>query len=1122
MFMELGAQTRKGAELKDPAVRFLPPSPCAQRSRIMSQPGTGFPWQSLLILALAACPAPAPGQATSGTISGTVIDQSRATVAGAAVSVRNLETNAARSVVTEADGRFRFPALLVGRYEVTVELNGLARYVRGPITLGLNQEAVVNPEMRPASMQETIVVTDDAPMLDTTTAEVGVRFDQRRVADLPISGQFGAGGGFRDVFASVLSAPGVSQLNNGNGAVAAGTSFSANGMRTRGNNFMVDGQDVNEPGVAGRSVWMNNPDTVSEIRIITNQFLAEYGRSAGSVVNAITRSGSNSLHGSAFEYYNGNLLTSLSNLDKAAGYKEAPFLVEHQYGGAVGGRIVKDRTFFFGSFQRWTIRQFSSGATILGVPTEQGRQLLQQLAGSRPQVAALLEFLPAAQAAIGRSASLRVNGQSAQVPLGSLTGSSAGFTNNWQGSGRIDHQLTRAHSLGGRYLFSDNFNGNSGQMTPPGLTTQTPQRQQALSLWLTSALSSRTLNELRLSYQRHASTTTASDAASETIPSVEITELGLTGSNAATDRTAIGLAVNLPQFRFNNLYQIQDTFSRTSGAHTWKFGVDLRRNRIKSLFVPQIRGRLVYDTLQTFVDDLASTANINKALPGGDLIAYYNWDDYYFFAQDTWRVSRSFTLNYGLRYEMPGNSFQSLYDLNDRVASNNGNEAVFQLNPRPGRDTNNFQPRLGFSWNPQTRAEGPLGWLTGANRLVVRGGYARTNDYGFININLNTFSAFPFVLASGASNLAGAWTEMPKLFPNLSDLAALNLLSRTVVGSDFRSPIAEQFAFEIQRELPGSSVLHVGYVGTKGTGLFQTIDGNPRTECSPIPTNAAGTVTGCPRVNTSAGVIRLRANAASSIYHSLQVSFDNRFSHGIAAGAHYTWSSLIDDASEVFNPSSRGEIAISQSSFDRRADRGRSTYDRPHRLAANFVYELPKHGVKPAILKRFAGGWQVGAFITLQSGSPFSPLNGSDPTLALGGIDGLVGTSTRPNLNTTLDVSRMSVEELVAAGGRSLFSTLPGCQYIAGANACDPVQRYGNVGRNILRSDGIAQVDFNVLKSIRIAETRRIQFRGEFFNFSNTRNFGIPEARISNVGFANQWGTDGGNRRIFLSLKYLF
>jgi len=215
-------------------------------------------------------------------------------------------------------------------------------------------------------------------------------------------------------------------------------------------------------------------------------------------------------------------------------------------------------------------------------------------------------------------------------------------------------------------------------------------------------------------------------------------------------------------------------------------------------------------------------------------------------------------------------------------------------------------------------------------------------------------------------------------------------------------------------------------------------------------------------------------------------------------------------------------VAVSQDSYNRRADRGRSTYDRPHRFATNFVYELPTGGLSHAVGQRVLGGWQIGAFVTLQNGSPFSPLNGSDPALTLGGIDGLVGTSTRPNLNTTLDLSRMSVEQLQLAGGRSLFSALSPCQRIAGTNTCTPVQRFGNVGRNILRSDGIANIDFSLMKATRIIEGHQLQLRADFFNFSNTRNFGIPEARINNAGFGNQWGTDGGNRRIFVSLKYVF
>src|SRR5262249_48873507 len=207
-----------------------------------------------------------------------------------------------------------------------------------------------------------------------------------------------------------------------------------------------------------------------------------------------------------------------------------------------------------------------------------GKQLIQQLAGTRPQVAALLKFLPAAQTSSGQSVPLTVGGQAVSIPTGSLTGSAPQERNNWQWSGRVDHQLTQNHSLGGRYLYNDNVDkGVGAQVTPPGLTTVNPVRTQAATAWLTSTLSSRALNEVRVSYQRYASTTRAANPKSKTIPSVEVPELGLTVFNNAQSRTAIGLAINLPQYRTNNTYQLQDTMSYTRGSHAYKFGMDLRK-----------------------------------------------------------------------------------------------------------------------------------------------------------------------------------------------------------------------------------------------------------------------------------------------------------------------------------------------------------------------------------------------------------------------------------------------------------------------------------------------------------------------------------------------------------------
>jgi hypothetical protein len=1081
---------------------------------------------ALSLALIAGAFSPAAAQATSGTISGIVSDENQGVISSASVTVRNVGTNESRSASADSEGRYRFPNLPVGNYEITVQASGFAKLVRSGIELLLNQDAVVNMTLKISSVEAVVTVAENASLLSTSNAEVSTRFDSKRLSELPLAPN-------RNVFNVALSAAGVSQLGSGQTGFSAGLSYSSNGGRVRSNNFMLDGQDINDPSVAGGQQPLNNPDLVQEVRLVTNQFAAEYGRNSGSVLSVITKSGTNQYHGSAFFFNNNNHFNACSNRDKAGrpgGFcnpnattdsrKGAPFRIEDQFGGTFGGPVRlpyydgKDKTWFFGSLQRWTDRQFAPGFTLNGAPTDAGRQILQQAAGSRPQVAALLRFLPAAQAANGKSANFTIGGVTSTVPLGDLTGSTSFRFDDWQGSGRVDHQINANNKISGRYLFDDSLTSGTGQVTPPGLTTVSPSRSQAATLNLTSLLSSRWVNDARIAWSRFGSRTTASDPSSQDIPSIEIEELALRGFNAAADRTAIGLAVNLPQFRFNNTYQIVDTAAYNAGNHGVKFGIDFRRTQVKSFFVPTIRGRLAYPTLQNFIDDVALTAStVNRPLPGGQQIQYYDNYDYYFFAQDEWRITPSFTLSYGLRYELPGNTFDDLIPVNDQIVAAAGGDARFGFTPVPPTDKNNFQPRIGFSWNPRTSG-GLFNLLTGGEKLVVRGGYARTNDAAFLNINLNIASAFPFV-ASINVPAAGAFSAI-----STAQVTGLNpnTLTRTIVGNDFRAPSYDQFSFEVQRELSRDMVLRVGYVGTKGTGLFQTVDGNPRT-----PTNVIAdtkTPVFAPRVDPTRGIFRTRANAASSIYHSMQVSMDKRLSRGFSAGMHYTWSSAIDTTSEIFNPST-GEVAVAQDSFDLRSDRARSTYDRPHRFTGNAVYELPFFREQKGAIGHLLGGWQVNAFFTLQSGAPFTPLNGSDPTGALNGIDSLVGNAIRADLNTTLDVSSMSIIELLSAGGARLFLPLPA--FDESKRGTPQIgKRVGNAGRNILRADGIQNIDFGILKNTTVFEGHSLQFRADMFNATNTRNFGIPNGTVTSANFLNQWATNGGNRRIVLGLRYTF
>ncbi|HKG97383.1 MAG TPA: hypothetical protein VKA97_06205, partial [Pyrinomonadaceae bacterium] len=334
---------------------------------------------------------------------------------------------------------------------------------------------------------------------------------------------------------------------------------------------------------------------------------------------------------------------------------------------------------------------------------------------------------------------------------------------------------------------------------------------------------------------------------------------------------------------------------------------------------------------------------------------------------------------------------------------------------------------------------------------------------------------------------------------------------RTQVTPDFQSPVYDSFSFEIQREVTRDLVCRVGYVGSKGTGLFESIDGNPVRFRNTVPTLADPAV----RTDPLTGPIRLRANSGSSIYHSMQASLEKRLSRGVSAGVHFTWSSFIDSMSEIFN-NSTSEIALAQDPYNRRLDRGRSSYDRPLRLAGNFVYELPFYRDQKGFTGRVLGGWQLNSNFNFQSGAPFSPLNPSDPSGTLGGLASAIGIATRANVATNLDLSNMTVEQMFAlrgtvnASGNALFRALV------------PGQRIGDAGRNILRADGLNNVDFGLLKNTRIGENQRLQLRADFFNFTNTRDFGTPNSVVTSPGFLRQWDTDGGNRRIVVGIRYVF
>ena len=397
----------------------------------------------------------------------------------------------------------------------------------------------------------------------------------------------------------------------------------------------------------------------------------------------MTKSGTNQVHGSAYWGYNSNVFNAMNNLDKKT-FTKAPWRVENQFAGTVGGPVVipkvydgKDKTFFFVSGLRWTDRQFQSGTAIGGAPTADGQDVLRNAVGNLPQIKSLLKYLPAAQTPNGSVARFNANGQSYAVPVGTLSGAAPVTADYWQWLFRGDHRFNDKWSLSGRYMLDDRIS-SSGQAVPPGLTSQTPARRQAAGITLTTTFPRTMFNELRLGFQRIYSNTVAADLSGIAIPSIEVSELGLTGFNAAASRTAIGLAVNLPQSQVLNNYQLADNFGLMKGNHSMKFGFDIRRSNQNQDFNPTLRGRLAYPTLDALVADTASTASINVLLPGVNRWQAYQYYDYAFYVQDEWRIYSKFTLTYGIRYDSPGNPVDYLKSVNDQVvAANNNNPGVY-------------------------------------------------------------------------------------------------------------------------------------------------------------------------------------------------------------------------------------------------------------------------------------------------------------------------------------------------------------------------------------------------------------------------------------------------------------
>ncbi len=1021
---------------------------------------------------------------TTGTILGTVTDAQGAVVAGASVTVRQTATNLTRSGQTDDAGKYRFPALPIGPYSIHVEAPSF-RASDGTVRLEVGQElrADVMLQVELESAYSEDVVASDQISADSAT--VATVIDNRKISDLPLNGR-----NFLQLGALI---PGVAAAPGGGGS-EGGTyvgAFSVGGQRDRGANYQLDGADNNQ-GINNNAAAFVNVDAIQEFAIETSTFSAEFGRNSGAVVNVATRSGSNDVHGTLFEFFRNNALDARNFFENAGGAPDSKFIL-NQFGGVLGGPIRKDRAFFFLSYEGTRSRV---GNTIFtNVPTlEQRRAVTTGVLDGVPIVVdpVAARFL-------------------ALYPLPNATSSFGNYISNAAIRGRNDNFLARfdynpsdTNTASFRYLINDNSTFTpvlstsgtaSGSAQIPGYGLQSDARAQNLTASWTHLFSSSLVNVGRLAVARFSDLQAGEDHTDPVgfgLPTnVIVPEDVALPQIVVSGLSALGNSNIFPFGDGLDTFQLIDTITWTRGAHTLKFGADLRYDQLNGFEDFSFAGTIGFDGsvsgVSPLYDFLQGTPSPQTTFIGRGVTAPpIRQRNAYLFAQDDWSVRPGLTLNLGLRYEL-----NTVPTADGRLTNFTLDRGFFtDADGLYQGDHNNFAPRFGFAWTPFKDG-----------KTIVRGGAGLFYDAVFGNVpfslTFNPPASVQFYPIYGSNprpgRLARIFANVP-LGPDFEDAGP----ALVTIDPHLRTPYAVQWNVNVQREIANGLALETGYYATRGVKLLLNRDVNqplfvPGATVLDVfdrrPTQLAGLTYLLDGTDVGGiDLVQEQEAAATSIYHSLQAKLSGRFRNAVSLLAAYTYSHSIDDASDIFGFT--GSSGFPQDSNNRRAERGNSPFDIRHRFTGSFTWDLPGAGAA-------FGGWQVNGIATAQTGAPFTVRLGADATL-----DGNPLNEQRPNVvpgafvpdghgGLTLGVPR---ESLVPAPGT-----------------------YGNLGRNTFRGPKFVNLDGSVFKTIHVTESLSLQLRTEVFNVFNHPNFALPETNLSSPTFGTFSRTPdvaAGNPRI--------
>ncbi|GAC1661197.1 MAG: hypothetical protein NVS9B4_13130 [Candidatus Acidiferrum sp.] len=1049
-------------------------------------------------------------QTSKGTVAGTVTDPSGAAVGQAMVVLTQKETTAERDTTTNDAGFYRFDAVNLGTYNLTVEAPGFRKAQVNDFTVTANQIASFDLHLELGSGAESVTVEGTAMVLQTSEAVRGGNFETQQIIQLPLVAQ--------DSINVLLLIPGVqnastTQFSDGS------NNYSVNGQRARSNNFMIDGVENNDISVGGPAFQIHNNDAIQEVSLQTSNFSAEYGRAGGVILNQITKSGTNAVHGTLAEVYLSHVFNATNLSERLGGQTGPSKFVENIPAFTFGGPVYiphlydgRNKTFFFVAGQ-WDRFYSTASKTLTAVPVAgpTGIGVLQALSSSCPNVALYLKALGGFTGNGISSQAIKINapagstatcngtdraGQTVTVSNALRSGSKATLDANHLI--RIDQIVSKKQTMSFRWL----YDGNSDAPTfnnLPGFDRGFTGKTMSGLFTDTYVFSEKWTNEFRFNYGRIGFNFPglSTDSFHSALPNFAVA--GITG---------FGLATNIPQFRYANNWQYQDTVSAVFGRHTIRFGVDFLRQLARQHppfiergafgYRPSGAGATAVTALANFIDDFGGKSGTTSRQFGSS-IYHPNLFRQAYFAQDNFKVTDSLTLNLGLRYEyfgQPANGFKipafTNYDPVNFAQPN-------QVNP----DKNNFGPVVGFAWAPHY-SSGLLGKFSGDGKLVWRGGFQISYDTWFNNLLSNIAGSSPNTLGGlitststgrGTANFQSQFATITATPPTAKS-PQTNLFDPNI-----RNPYTERWSFGFQRELGWHTVLDLSYVGSEGHKLFQTLDMNP------IVDAASGA-----RFQNAVGQRTERCSCANSSYHSLQLSVRRGYSTtplgSLLLEGAYTYSHYIDQVSEVFGSDSTGSAFQSLPGvlgFSSRIDRGDSDNDRRHRIVIDAVWSI--RGPKSGVLGQILGGWALSPVTQFVTGAPFTlqagvDRNGDGLTLPdrpdIGNPNaplnsrGLLVPKTAPLKNPVLCGLGLSPNwsptGLINPDSGACVTTND-VHWISGSTLGAPGPT--TVGRNTLRTPFAWQQDLDILKTFRITERTHLEYRAEIFNLFNRQNFGL-------------------------------